>query len=74
MGEKNYTVSSWDEILDATRRYVNDYQARNYKFMRTSQFFIRKQVVGRDFTSDLAEWCSNKDMEEERNPFTEKIV
>ena len=69
----NYKYT-WDEILDATRRYVNDYQTRNYKFMRTSQFFIRKQVVGRDFTSDLAEWCSNSDMEEEKNPFVEKIV
>ncbi len=67
----NYT---WEEILNATTRYVNDYQRKNYKFMRTSQFFIRKQVVGRDFTSDLAEWCNNKDMEEEPNPFNEKIV
>lgn len=69
----NYTYT-WEEILDATVRYVNDYEKRNYKFMRTSQFFIRKQIVGRDFTSDLAEWCNNKDMEAEDNPFLEKIV
>lgn len=70
---QNYKYS-WEDIIEATLRYVNFYQSKNYKFMRTAQFFIRKQVVGRDFNSDLAEWCNNKDMKEESNPFIEKIT
>lgn len=43
---------SWDTILTATKMYVDDYQKKNYKFMRTSQYFIRK-----DNHSDLADLC-----------------
>jgi hypothetical protein len=44
----------WDVIFKATAQYVNEYQQNNYKFMRTSQYFIRKNHL-----SDLADRCEN---------------
>jgi hypothetical protein len=43
---------SWDEVFVATAVYVNEGQAKQWKFMRTSQYFIRK-----DNLSDLADFC-----------------
>ena len=44
----------WDVVFKATAQYVNEYQQNNYKFMRTSQYFIRKNHL-----SDLADRCEN---------------
>lgn len=44
----------WDDIFAATAVYVNDAQQKNWKYMRTSQYFIRK-----DNLSDLADMCEN---------------
>ncbi len=48
---------SWDIILQATNKYVNEYEVRDYEFMRTAQYFIRKQNIDKSFESDLATYC-----------------
>ena len=55
----------WKTIFRATKKYVNEHQKKGDKFMRTSQFYIRKNNM-----SDLADGCdavlSGSDQEEER--------
>jgi hypothetical protein len=48
---------TWDTILEATERYVDEYERNNYKFMRTSQYFVRKQDTDKSYSSDLANYC-----------------
>jgi len=48
---------SWDTILVATEKYVTEYSLKNYEFMRTAQYFIRKQESDKNFISDLATYC-----------------
>jgi hypothetical protein len=52
----NYNYS-WDVILDATEKYVDDYVTSGYKYMRTSKYFIRKQDTDKSYSSDLANYC-----------------
>lgn len=66
----------WKTIIEATKKYVQEYEMKNYEYMRTSQYFIRKQNPDKSFESDLATYCdmiqdggSNED-----NIFREKIV
>jgi hypothetical protein len=68
---------SWEIILKASALYVDDYEKRNYMYMQTSQYFIRKQLADKTWGSELANWCSvieNGDMPESINHFTEKVV
>jgi hypothetical protein len=53
---ENYDYG-WEIILQATHRYVNEYEIRDYEFMRTAQYFIRKQNIDKSFESDLATYC-----------------
>jgi len=48
---------SWEIIYKATNKYVKDYELQNYDYMRTSQYFIRKQNVDKTWESDLANYC-----------------
>lgn len=48
---------SWETIYKATNKYVKDYELQNYNYMRTSQYFIRKQNVDKTWESDLANYC-----------------
>lgn len=61
---------SWNTILKATELYVSDYKKKNYLYMRTSFYFIRKSVTDKQITSDLANYCdwiiNSKDYTEER--------
>ena len=41
---ENYTYS-WDVVLKATEKYVDEYSIRRYEYMRTAQYFIRKQGI-----------------------------
>tara|TARA_R100000805_G_C3590685_1_gene92693 strand:- start:254 stop:844 length:591 start_codon:yes stop_codon:yes gene_type:complete len=73
---ENYDYS-WDTIMSATKLYVEEYQLKNYEYMRTSQYFIRKQNNSdKTFESDLANFCeqylNGEDTVEEI--FREKIV
>jgi hypothetical protein len=67
----------WSIVLEATRRYVNEHSANDFKYIRTSKYFIRKQDSGKIIGSDLADVCErvlNGDPEEVTKIFTEKVV
>jgi hypothetical protein len=67
----------WDIILEATRKYVYDFELKNYEFMRTSQYFVRKQNTDKSWDSDLATYCDmiiNGEDDFEDNHFKEKVV
>lgn len=73
---ENYDYT-WETILKATRKYVLEYSMKNYEYMRTSQYFIRKQGSDKSFESDLATYCDMLNYEgpnEEEDIFKEKIV
>jgi hypothetical protein len=47
-----------EEILNATKKYVEVFEGKNYQFMQTSAYFIRKSEIGKKMMSSaLAEWC-----------------
>jgi hypothetical protein len=48
---------TWDIIFKATKKYVNEYSIKQYEYMRTSQYFIRKQNTDKTWDSDLATYC-----------------
>ena len=52
----NYNYD-WETILKATEMYVEYYDSKAYRFMQTSQYFIRKQDTDKSWTSSLADWC-----------------
>jgi len=72
---ENYDYN-WETIFDATKKYVEEYSLKNYEFMRTSQYFIRKQNLDKSFESDLATYCDmlNEDSSKQDDIFREKIV
>jgi hypothetical protein len=47
----------WDTIFSASKKYIREYADNQYNYMRTSQYFIRKQEDGRQFMSELANYC-----------------
>lgn len=49
---------SWQTILKATALYLDEYEAKNWEYMRTSQYFIRKAGSDKSIMSDLADYCS----------------
>ena len=53
---KTYSYS-WDTIIKATEMYIAEYEKKNYLYMRTSQYFIKKQEVDKTITSELANYC-----------------
>ena len=66
----------WHTILLATKKYVLEYKMKNYEYMRTSQYFIRKQNTDKSFESDLATYCDmlNEVDSNEVDIFRDKIV
>lgn len=46
----------WDTILKATEMYVEEYRLKNYMYMRTAMYFIKKLVDGTS-SSELANYC-----------------
>ena len=66
----------WKTIIEATKKYVKEYEMKNYEYMRTSQYFIRKQNTDKSFESDLATYCDmlNEGSSNEEDIFKEKIV
>jgi hypothetical protein len=47
----------WDTIMKATAYYLDTFEKDNFKFMRNSQYFIRKQNTDKSWDSDLASYC-----------------
>ena len=54
---ENYEYD-WDMIFKATKKYIYDYSLKNYEYMRTSQYFIRKQNNDKTYDSELADYCN----------------
>lgn len=48
---------SWEVVLKATEKYVDEFSIRRYDYMRTAQYFIRKQNTDKTWDSDLATYC-----------------
>ena len=53
---ENHTYD-WETVMKATAKYVDEYEANGYKYMRTSQYFIRKQESDKSWSSELANYC-----------------
>lgn len=72
---ENYDYN-WEEIMKATEKYVDEFSIRRYEFMRTAQYFIRKQNIDKSFESDLATYCEiiRNGGDEEQVYFSEKVV
>lgn len=73
---ENYNYS-WDTILKATEKYVDEFSIRSYNFMRTSQYFIRKQNIDKSFESELANYCElveNQEDDANDSYFKERVV
>ena len=68
----------WDTVLNATKMYVDEYERQGYKYMRTSQYFIRKQnAIEKTFESELANYCEvymNGDGDYKSSHFSERVV
>lgn len=67
---------SWEEIIKATKMYVNEYQRNNYLYMQNSQYFISKQDKHKVKTSKLADYCDmiRDGITTESDHFKEKVV
>lgn len=47
----------WNTVYLATKMYLDEYEKNNFKYMRTSQYFVRKQNQDKSFDSELANYC-----------------
>lgn len=68
---------TWDTIVKATALYLDEYEAKNWDYMRTSQYFIRKVANDKTVTSDLADYCSlieSGAYKEQIKTFKDKVV
>jgi hypothetical protein len=67
---------SWDDIINATRMYVNEYRDKEYMYMQTSQYFICKQDKHRVKNSRLADYCDmiRDGINTEEEHFKENVV
>jgi hypothetical protein len=48
---------TWEQIIKATKMYVNEYRDAQYMYMQTSQYFICKQDKHKVKSSTLADYC-----------------
>lgn len=53
---ENYDYS-WETIIQATEKYVEEYALNRYNYMRNAQYFVRKQNTDKTWDSDLATYC-----------------
>lgn len=68
----------WDTVINATKMYVDEYEKQGFKYMRTSQYFIRKlNAAEKTFESELANYCEvylNGDADFRQSHFSERVV
>ena len=67
----------WETIMKATGKYIDEYSHKNYDYMRTSKYFIKKQERDGSITSDLANYCEmivTGGGETDEFYFSEKVV
>jgi len=67
---------SWEQILKATAQYVNEYEDKEYMYMKTSQYFISKEDKNKVKHSELADYCDmiEEGVETDDQSFKEKVV
>lgn len=73
---KTYSYD-WKTVLKATGMYVDEYETKNYLYMKTSYYFISKTLPDRSRDSELANYCAMIDSGIEDttgNFFSEKVV
>lgn len=73
---ENYSYT-WDTILKATAYYVDEFEKKNFLYMRTAQYFICKSELDKTKQSELADYCSmleSGDFEEDNSHFKENVV
>lgn len=55
---KTYPEYDWDLILDATEYYNEVFKRKNYMYMATSSYFIKKtNTTTKEISSKLADYC-----------------
>ena len=47
----------WELVMKATALYLDEKEADNWNYCRTSQYFIRKQNSDKSWSSELADYC-----------------
>ncbi len=67
---------TWEQIIKATRMYVNEYRDAQYMYMQTSQYFICKQDKHKVKSSTLADYCDmiRDGIETESKHFKENVI
>jgi len=73
---KEYDIT-WDEIITATKRYVNEYAQKDYMYMQTSQYFICKANQNKVKQSQLMDYIDmiRDGIEEDKDEwFSEKVI
>lgn len=68
---------SWEIILKATAAYVDEFERKNWNYMRTSMYFIKKQDTDKSINSELADYCAmieSGGRVEPENHFSDKVV
>ncbi len=67
---------SWSQIFKATSQYVNEYEDKEYLYMKTSQYFISKEDKNKVKHSELADYCDmiEEGIETDNQSFKEKVV
>lgn len=67
---------TWDDVIKATKMYVNEYRDAQYMYMQTSQYFICKQDKHRVKHSTLADYCDMilEGVSTEDDHFKENVV
>ena len=67
----------WTTIIEATSRYLDAEEAKDFKYTSTSRYFIKKMDASKTITSKLADWCEIVKNGEEiihRPNFTDKAT
>ena len=54
---KTYPEYDWDLVLDAADDYTKLFKMKNYQYMATSSYFIKKMNSQKEVTSKLADYC-----------------
>lgn len=72
---ENYEFT-WDEIMKASRMYVNEFEDKQFLYMKNSQYFVSKQDKHKVKQSDLADYCDMiKDgVIDQPNHFKDRVV
>lgn len=73
---ENYSYT-WDTILKTTAYYVDEFEKKNFLYMRTAQYFICKTESDKTKTSELADYCNmfeSGDLDLKDDHFKENVI